>query len=132
MGGGKRVDRIDHLLRAEIGQIIQRELKDPRIHAVTIQDVSCSADLGSARVFVSVFDDSHSVEDAVAGLRSAAGFVRRLLRERLDFKKIPELRFEVDQTLIRARHIEKLLADVQDDVSREVAPADSADPADSE
>jgi ribosome-binding factor A len=87
-------------IREEIMQIIRRDLKDPRIGFVSITQVKMSSDLRSARVRVSVLGDEREQMETLAGLRSAAGHIRRELGRRLEnLRFAPELRFEIDPSI---------------------------------
>ena len=100
--------------------IIQHQLKDPRIGFVSITTVRMSPDLRSARVRVSVLGDESEQRDSLSGLRSAAGLIRRQLGRRLENLKFsPELRFEIDPSIEYSVHISKRL--------REILPADAPD-----
>lgn len=89
--------------------MIRGELKDPRVRTTTITAVETTADLGHATVHVRTLGDEVSVEEAIRGLESAAGYIRRRLGQELHLRRIPELRFEVDRTLERVRRIDELL-----------------------
>lgn len=109
----QRADRVGHLLQRELSTLL-RELKDPRVQAatlVTVTAVRVSEDLGMARVLVSIVD-----EEPVRVLR-AVGHAQRFLHgqiaRRLQLRKVPELRFELDDTEARAGHIEELLRGVR-------------------
>lgn len=106
---GKRLPRINQLLKEELSRLVREELKDPRVSGVTIIDVDASADLSHARVSVRTLTDETPVEEAIDGLRSASGFVRHRLGRDLHFRRIPELHFVADHTLEHAQRIEELL-----------------------
>ena len=77
MPAGRRHHQVADLLRAELASLIQRSARDPRIGFVTLTEVRLSADLKSARVYVSVLGDEAREEEALAALKRAAGFLRR-------------------------------------------------------
>jgi len=114
---------VNQLLREELSRLIREEIKDPRVAEVTITRVEASPDLSHARISVRTLTDSTPVDDAIDGLRSAAGFVRHRLGRELHFRRIPELHFEADHTLEHARRIEELLEEALGD-------DDPAEPAD--
>jgi ribosome-binding factor A len=110
---GHRTDKVGAQVRAEIMEIIQRDLKDPRIGFVSITTVRMSPDLRSARVRVSVLGDSSQQKDSLSGLRSATGVIRRELGRRLqNLKFSPELRFEIDPSIEYSVHISKRLREI--------------------
>ncbi len=109
MSGRRRVRRVGQLLREELSRLIRREVKDPRVGLVTITDVDVTPDLEHATVYVRTVEIGRSMEDLLEGLRSAAGYLRHALGKELHLRRIPELAFEEDRSLDRARRIETLL-----------------------
>src|SRR2546422_8541969 len=110
---GHRTDQVGAQVRAEIMDIIQRDLKDPRIGFVSITTVRMSPDLRSARVRVSVLGDESKQRETLSGLRSATGLIRRELGRRLqNLKFSPELRFEIDPSIEYSIHISKRLREI--------------------
>src|SRR3989442_1455967 len=102
---GKRLDRVNQLIKEEISTLLQRELKDPRLGFVTVTEVETSKDLRVARVFVSVLGDEDQWAASLAALGSARGFVRRWLRHHLDLRVTPELDFRADRSMEHAARI---------------------------
>ena len=109
--GAQRMRRVDAALRQVIGDAVARELKDPRVGFVTVTDVTTSADLSHARVYVSVLGDAGEREATLDGLRSAHGFLQARLGSELDLKRTPTLEFIYDDTTDRAMRLESLLED---------------------
>ena len=105
----QRILRVQNLLRSEISTIFQRKLKDPRVNMVTITEVDASPDLKRARVYVSVYGGGEVEAETLAGLRSAAGFIRRELMQVLHLRPVPALEFELDETLAQAAETLDLL-----------------------
>ncbi len=102
----RRIDRVNELLRQEISQVLVRQVKDPRLSGViSITRVETSSDLRGAQVFLSVMGDSVAKESALEGIRSAATFLRRELRQRLALRHTPFLKFSLDQSLEEADHL---------------------------
>ncbi len=111
---GRRVDRIEEQLRMELSEIVERELSDPRIGLVTVTGVKITSDLRHARVMVSVLGGADERKKAVAGLRSAASFVKRSLARRLHhLRRITELIFEYDDTLEDDIRIQELFNQIK-------------------
>lgn len=110
-----RMRRVDEAVRKVLGDVLQRELKDPRVGFATVTGVRTSSDLSHALVLISVLQigdpPEHSPEDTIAGLRSAVGFLQRRVGEELGLKNTPVLRFELDETVDRALRIQELLDD---------------------
>jgi ribosome-binding factor A len=111
---GKRLDRVNQLIKEEISTLLQRELKDPRLGFVTVTEVETSKDLRSAKVFVSVLGDERQWAASLAALASARGFVRNWLRQHLDLRITPDLDFRADRSMEHAAKIQSLLKQVQD------------------
>jgi len=112
--GFPRSRRIEDLLRKEVADILLSEIKDPRVHGlVTIMQVKVSEDLCYARFFVSVLGSESERESVMEGLNKAKGFIRRILGHRLDLRRIPEIRFQLDRSLDYQEKIERLLASVR-------------------
>ena len=106
---GRRTDRVSVLIQRELSDIIQRELKDPRVGFCTISQVQVSADLRYADVKVSVVGDKQQKRNSIIGLKSAAGFLRREVVQRIGLRHAPELRFELDDSVDQLMRIDRLL-----------------------
>jgi len=102
------------MFRRELSRLLLTEIKDPRVAGITVSEVRVTNDLSYADVFVRV-DSPARVAEAIEGLERSAGFVRRELGRALSLRKIPEFRFEVDQTLEHASRIEELLRRVREE-----------------
>jgi ribosome-binding factor A len=106
---GKRLDRINQLIKEEISTLLQREIKDPRLGFVTVTEVETSKDLRTAKVFVSVLGGDTQWKGSLAALESARGFVRNWLRDHLDLRVTATLDFRADRSMERAARIQTLL-----------------------
>lgn len=111
----KRTARINEQLRQEISLLIRDEVRDPRVGLATITAVEASPELDHARVYVTAMGEDEAKEEAVAGLTSAAPFIRGQLGRRLHMRRIPELHFQVDRKLENAMRIESLLREALPD-----------------
>lgn len=111
----RRTDRINELLREEIAVMVRDEVRDPRVGLATVTAVDTSPELDHARVYVTTLGDDAERAEAVAGLRSAAPFIRSQLSKRLHLRRVPELHFEVDRVLDEALRIEALLREALPD-----------------
>lgn len=114
-----RQQRVNEQLKVEISEIIQRELKDPRLGFITITDAEVSPDLRRARVFVSVMGDERQQSDSLKALKSAAGFVRGELGKRMRMRIIPEIDFRIDTSIEHGARIFELLQQIKKDDSEE-------------
>jgi len=111
----RRTERIQDLLRAEISDLIRREVQDPRVGLTTVTDVDVSPDLSHAVVKVSVLGDDTQREDAIKGLRHAKGFIRTQLARRMRTRVVPDLVFELDRGAEHSQRITDLLESLNDD-----------------
>jgi ribosome-binding factor A len=109
----QRTDRIDQLLRQEIGDILARDIQDPRIGFVTITDVETAPDLSTARVWVSVIGQPEEREQTLKALQRAMPFVRHELGGRVRLRRIPELHLRADDTAERGTRVLQLLAELE-------------------
>lgn len=111
---GKRLDRVNQLIKEEISLVLQRELKDPRLGFITVTDVETASDLRMAKVFVSVLGDDAQWTSSLAALKSARGFIRHWLRGHLDLRVTPELDFRPDRSMVHGARIQELLKQLND------------------
>ncbi len=107
-----RQKRLGELLKHEISDMILRSIKDPRIGFVSVTDVEVTSDLRHAKVFVSVLGDESERKASVAGLRSAAGFIKREIGNRLRLKYVPEISIEYDESIEHGARILDLIDSV--------------------
>lgn len=104
-----RIGRINEEIQRELSDLI-RQLKDPRVQTLlSITRVDTTPDLRYAKVFVSVMDEDKE-KDAIRGLRSAGGWLRRELGASLQLRYTPELVFELDDSLKYGAHMFDLLS----------------------
>ena len=106
-----RIERVNSLIRQEISELLQRQVKDPRLgEFISVTEVNISADLKYAKVFVSQFGCERGEQQKVlSGLTSASGFFRRELAKRLKLRHIPELDFQWDNSIEQGDHISQLI-----------------------
>ena len=111
---GHRHDRLADQIRGEVAEMIEGELKDPRIGFVTVTRVDLSPDFSHARVQVSILGDEQARLDSLSGLQSAAGYVRRQVTQRLRLRRAPEIAFVIDRGAEEAARIEELLGKIRE------------------
>jgi ribosome-binding factor A len=109
----QRIDRVDELLRQEIGSLLAKELADPRIGFATITDVETSPDLRHAKVWVSVIGGKSDRVETVRALQASMGFVRHELGKRLRIKRIPALHINLDDSAERGTRVLHLLQELE-------------------
>jgi ribosome-binding factor A len=110
-----RKARVEHAIRETLTELIASEVKDPRVHAptmLTVTRVELNVDLSVARCYVSIVGDEATAEDALEGIRKAAGFLRGQVGRRVGLQHAPELRFASDPSIDMS---EKLAAIVRED-----------------
>ena len=122
----RRIVRVNQLLLEELASLLRTESKDPRVRTVTITGVETTTDLKHADVYVRTLGGEVPVDEAIEGLESAEGVLRRQLGRNLRLRRIPEMRFVADHTLEHARKIEGLLDEALGDARDEV-PGDLQD-----
>ncbi len=107
----KRTDRIAEQLQKELAQIIQFEIKDPRLGMVTVNDVQISRDLSFANVYITVLgkDSAEEAKEDLAVLNRAAGFLRREIGKAVKLRIVPQLKFDYDSSLVRGRKLSSLI-----------------------
>lgn len=108
-----RTDRVDELLRQEIGTILSREMKDPRVGFATVTRVETTPDLRHARVWVGVIGQQGEREQTLAALEHVMHFVRRELGARLRLRRIPDLHVRLDDSAERGTRIMHLLDELE-------------------
>ncbi|WP_286240127.1 30S ribosome-binding factor RbfA [Neptuniibacter halophilus] len=109
-----RTERIADQLQRELAQLIQFEVKDPRLGMVTVSHVKVSKDLGFSDVYITVMplngkDEAEAIVDSLKVLNSAAGFLRGELARKIKLRIMPQLRFHFDETIERGRHLHHLI-----------------------
>ena len=105
--------RVNEAVREELSKIIREEIKDPRIAMMTsVTTVIVAPDLKTCRVMISVLGDEQQKKDTMAGLKSAEGFIRRMLAKNLNLRNTPELRFELDESIEYGVRMSKIIDDV--------------------
>lgn len=111
-----RIERVNNLIRQEISELLQRQVKDPRLgNFVVVTEVATSADLRYAKVFVSSISDGVEKQDALDALASAPSFFRSELGKRLRLRRIPELSFHWDDSIERGTRLLQLIDEVNTD-----------------
>ena len=114
MPSGIRLQRIADRIRQELSEMLIREISDPRLEQIYVTDVRVDRELAFADIYVSAIEGSERSAEVLAGLKSATGFMRRMLAGRVDLRAFPRLRFHWDPTPENADHIERLLAELKD------------------
>lgn len=110
-----RIERVNNLIRQEISELLQRQIKDPRLsNFVAVTEVSTSSDLRHAKVFVSYIGDKEEKAEILSVLAGASGFFRNELAKRLKLRRIPELSFHWDDSIERGARLLELIDKVSE------------------
>ena len=128
-----RKTRLAESLRAELSDILRRQMRDPRFTAnlLSITDVDVSADLKVATVYFSILGDLEARNETHKALRGAAGLLRAELGRTKAFKSVPELHFRFDETIERGAHLVELIQKARRS-DEELNAASQAEPTSSE
>lgn len=105
--------RINGEVQRVLAEIIQNDIKDPRIHPMTsVVNVSVAPDLKTCKAWISVLGDEKAVEDTLAGLKSAGGYIRRELARQINLRNTPEITFVMDQSIAYGVNMSKRIDEV--------------------
>lgn len=128
-----RSRRIEDQIQRILSDVIRTELRDPRLSGVFITAVRVAKDLGVAWVYYSVLRTDDEDEDLSKVFVSAAGFLRSKLAKQLTIRRVPELRFELDETTRNANSMARLIAEARsrDSDDTDTDDTDEADDANS-
>lgn len=109
-----RSHRVAEQMKKELGDILARKIKDPRVGFVTVTDVEVTGDLQQAKVFISVLGDDKKKRDTLLGLAKAKGFIRSEIGRRIRLRKTPDLIFEFDEAFEYGSRIDSILRDLNE------------------
>ena len=112
-----RPERVGEQVYKETTRLLMYNIKDPRVASVTLTGVQMSRDIGSARIYFTVSDESIERKNAEKGLKSAAPYIRRELGRILELRFVPQIRFVYDKSIAYGQKIDALLHQVQDDLN---------------
>ena len=121
MSQGSRPDRVADQIRSELGSMLARDVHDPGIGFVTGTRVQVSPDLQLARVYYTVLGDEKTRQASERAVERATPFLRRQIGSRLRLKRVPDLKFVLDEAIAGQDRIEQLL----NELHATSAPADS-------
>lgn len=110
-----RPNRVGEQMKKELGDIISRKIKDPRIGFVTVTDVHVTGDLQIATVYISVLGDEEQRQNTLKGLAKAKGFIRSEIGQRIRLRKTPEILFEFDESVDYGNRINAILHQISRD-----------------
>jgi ribosome-binding factor A len=114
----QRTDRLDSQIRQELMDLLQREMKDPRLGFATITRVETARDLGHARVWVSVLGTDAERDRTMEALKVATPWLRRRLGERLTLRHVPELTLRLDDSIASGDRVLRILNELDETEGR--------------
>ncbi len=131
MAKTKSQGRVAGRIQLILSELLQAEVKDPRLDGVTVLDVEIDREFMVATIYVSALGGEEVRDEVMRGLASASGFLRREVASRMRLRHAPELRFVWDETAARAARIESLLnsLNIPPEPEEMEAADDSDDPA---
>ena len=109
----QRADRVGDLIVEVIAELLHRDIRDPRVQAVTLTGAKVSKDLRHARVYFNLLGGKNDRRAVLAGLQSATGFIRSRVAKQLKLRFVPALEFTYDETEDEAQRIDELLKQVK-------------------
>jgi ribosome-binding factor A len=112
MPQGSRASRVGDQLRAELADLLVREVHDPGIGFLTLTHVKVSPDLQQANVYYTTIGDEKARRESARALDRATPFLRRQIGRRLRLKRVPELTFFFDDTIEKNDRIERILQEL--------------------
>lgn len=128
-----RADRVADQIQRELAQLIQREVKDPRLGMINISEVRVSRDFGYADIYITLLsteeldENSEQVQTSLEVLQRASGFLRGHLGRSMRLRVVPQLRFRFDRLAGQSRHMESLIREA---VASDQRRRDEEDPED--
>lgn len=107
----KRTQQISEEVRRAVSDIVQNKLKDPRVpEIVSISRVDVTNDLSFAKIYISFF--TNEIEDAMIGINSSKGFIKKELSRMVKLRVMPELIFIHDDSIEKGLEMDKLINEV--------------------
>ncbi len=113
---GYKADRVAEDIKREIVAIIREDIKDPRVKdkLLTVVRVEVSHDLSYAKAYLSALEGIDAAKEAVKGLKSAGGYIRREVGQRLHLRKTPEINFVADDSIEHGMNIARRVNDLSE------------------
>lgn len=109
-----RANRVAEQMKKELGDIITRKIKDPRVGFVTVTAVEVTGDLQQATVYITTLGDEKEREETLKALEKATGFIRTEIGQRIRLRRTPEIAFQFDSSVEYGNKIESLLRSLKE------------------
>jgi len=106
-----RARRVAEQIQRELAELIQQEVKDPRVGMITVTGVEVTSDYSHAKIFFSLLGDQVRLQQALLGLNSAAGYLRSQVAHRMKLRIMPALHFVHDPSIEEGMRLDKLISD---------------------
>lgn len=104
----ERTDRIAEEIKKVVSEMIQNELKDPRIKGlISVTKINLTKDLKFCKIYISVLGADK--EEVLSGIKSGAGYMRKELGQRVQIRILPELQFVIDNSMEYGAHIDQVI-----------------------
>ena len=104
-----RTRRVGEQIQREMAQLVQQEIKDPRLGLVTISAVKLSKDMSHANIFFTILNDEQSIEETLKILDGASGFLRHELGKRMQLRIVPHIHFKYDESISYGNDLSSLI-----------------------
>lgn len=115
----KRINRISEEIKRVVSELLQTELKDPRINPMTsVTNVEVTNDLSFANIYISVLGNEEEKKNTIEGLNSAKGFIRREIGSRIDLRHVPEPIFHIDKSIEQSLYMSQLIEKIHKEDER--------------
>jgi len=109
----QRSERVGDLLVELISEVLRKDIRDPRVGAVTITGAKVTKDLRQARIYFSLLGRADDKKEVLAGLKSATGFIRTKIGKQLKLRFVPSIEFLYDEREDEAQRIDTLLNQIK-------------------
>lgn len=110
-----RARKVAERIQEELADILMRNVADPRLAMITITDVDVDRELAYAQIYVVASGDDERMDEVLAGLEAAQGYLRSQLAARIQLRSFPQIRFRWDASHERGARIEELLDSLQEE-----------------
>lgn len=131
MSSSIKQKRLGAIIRRDISEIIQYDLKDPNVGFITVTDVKVSNDHSYATVYVTFMGRGYQKKEGMEALERAKGFIRSQLAQQLDIRRCPELIFKIDETEERGQRIDEIIREIHKDDAK-LAVSEGTDSSDND
>lgn len=124
-----RPDRVGDQIRQVLSELLSRgTVHDPGIGFITLTRVKVSPDLQQARVYYTTMGDEAARKQTAKALERATGFFRRLVGDRLQLRRVPELRFQFDESVTHQDRVEQILRELHEEEEHRASTVAESDP----